>query len=47
MAVVVKCRKDDKTTENSAVGKHTMLDININPKSNQMPAEKKGNCMVT
>ncbi|GMY07322.1 DUF21 domain-containing protein At2g14520-like [Fagus crenata] len=42
MAVVVKCKKDDKNTENSAVGKHTMLDININPKSNQMPAEKKG-----
>uniref|UniRef100_A0A2N9IN11 CNNM transmembrane domain-containing protein n=1 Tax=Fagus sylvatica TaxID=28930 RepID=A0A2N9IN11_FAGSY len=42
MAVVVKCKKDDKNTENSAVGKHTMLDINMNPKSNQMPAEKKG-----
>ncbi|KAF3972626.1 hypothetical protein CMV_003887 [Castanea mollissima] len=42
MAVVVKCKKDVKDTENSAVSNHTVLDININPKSNQMQAERKG-----
>ena len=43
MAVVVKCKKDVEDTENSAASNHTVLNININPKSNQMQGERKGN----
>lgn len=38
MAVVIKCKKDVTDLENSAVVKHTVLDIN----SNKMRAERKG-----
>jgi hypothetical protein len=42
MAIVIKCKKDVKDTDHTAVGKHTMLDIIINPDSNQMGPERKG-----
>jgi metal transporter CNNM len=42
MAIVIKCKKDIKDTDHTALGKHTTLDIIINPNSNQMRAEKKG-----
>lgn len=42
MAIVIKCKKDIKDTEHTAEGKHTTLDIIINPNANQMRAEKKG-----
>ncbi|XP_059429675.1 DUF21 domain-containing protein At5g52790-like [Corylus avellana] len=42
MAIVIKCKKDVKDTDHTAVGKHTMLDIIINPNSNQMQGERKG-----
>lgn len=46
MAVVIKNKKDVEDTEKRG-GKHSVLDIDVNPHSNKIRAERKGMAHTT
>lgn len=47
MAVVIKNKKDVEDTEKRGGGKHSVLDIDVNPHSNKIRAERKGMAHTT